>query len=160
MPVTLTGTSTPRLYSPRQSSTTSSRRDGYANYCGEARMRIVIDASGTVLMYSDTGQPAPDVGQTAIDLSPDLQASFVKAIATAPSGLTFDGQSFTPIPPPPPPIPQHATPLQMRCALRQLCLLDQVNAYVATQTPNMQDSGQFARTIPISNPMVVSVGAA
>ena len=123
-------------------------------------MRIIVDASGTVLMYSETGQPSPDVGQTAIDLSPDLEAAFVKAIATAPNGVTFDGQSFTPIPPPPPPIPQQATPLQMRCALRQLGLLDQVNAYVATQTPNMQDSWQYARTIPISNPMVVAVAAA
>jgi hypothetical protein len=25
-------------------------------------MRIIVDASGTVLMYSDMGQPTPDVG--------------------------------------------------------------------------------------------------
>jgi hypothetical protein len=69
-------------------------------------MRIIVDASGTVLMYSDMGQPTPDVGQTAIDLAPDLEATFLKAIATAPDGVTFDGQTFTPIaapvvPPPP-----------------------------------------------------------
>jgi hypothetical protein len=57
-------------------------------------MRIIIDASGTVLMYSEMAQPSPDVGQTAIDLSPDLEATFLKAIATAANGLTFDGQTF------------------------------------------------------------------
>jgi hypothetical protein len=56
--------------------------------------------------HSDTGQPSADAGQTAIDLAPDLEAIFLKAIATAPDGLTFDGQTFTPIavpvqPPPP-----------------------------------------------------------
>ena len=70
-------------------------------------MRIIVDNTTTnVLMYSDTGQPTPDVGETAIDLAPDLEATFLKAIATAPDGLTFDGQTFTPIaapvvPPPP-----------------------------------------------------------
>jgi hypothetical protein len=70
-------------------------------------MRIIVDASGIVLMYSDTGEPTPDVGQTAIDLASDLEATFRKVIATAPDGLTFDGQTFTPIPAPvqpPPPV--------------------------------------------------------
>jgi len=61
-------------------------------------MRIIVDNTTTnVLMYSETGRPAPDVGQTAIDLAPDLEATFLKAIATAPDGLAFDGQSFAPI---------------------------------------------------------------
>jgi hypothetical protein len=61
-------------------------------------MRIIVDNTTTnVLMYSDTGQPAPDAGETAIDLAPDLAATFLKAIATAPNGLAFDGQTFTPI---------------------------------------------------------------
>jgi hypothetical protein len=70
-------------------------------------MRIIVDDTTTnVLMYSDTGEPTPDVGQMAIDLAPDLEAIFLKAIATAPDGLTFDGQTFAPIaapvqPPPP-----------------------------------------------------------
>ena len=70
-------------------------------------MRIIVDNTTTnVLMYSDTGQPSADAGQTAIDLAPDLEAAFRKAIATAQDGLTFDGQTFTPIaapvqPPPP-----------------------------------------------------------
>jgi hypothetical protein len=69
-------------------------------------MRIIVDGSGNVLMWSGTGEPAPDVGQTAIDLAPDLGATFLAAIATAPDGLTFDGQTFTriaaPVVPPPP----------------------------------------------------------
>ena len=69
-------------------------------------MRIIVDASGTVLMYSDMGQPTPDVGQTAIDLSPDLAAACLKAIASVQEGLTFDGQTFapnaTPVQPTPP----------------------------------------------------------
>ena len=45
-------------------------------------MRIIVDASSAVLMYSDMGQPTPGVGQTAIDLAPDLAATFLNAIAT------------------------------------------------------------------------------
>jgi hypothetical protein len=56
-------------------------------------MRIIVDASGTVLMYSDMDQPTPDVGQTAIDLA----TAFLKVIDTAPYGLTFDGENFAPI---------------------------------------------------------------
>jgi hypothetical protein len=69
-------------------------------------MRIIVDASSTVLMYSDRGQPTASAGQTAIDLDPDLEAAFLKAIGTIPGGIAFDGQTFTPIaapvvPPPP-----------------------------------------------------------
>ena len=69
-------------------------------------MRIIVDASGTVLMYSETGQPTPDVGQTAIDLTLDLATAFLKVCSSAAYGLTFDGQTFAPIaapvqPPPP-----------------------------------------------------------
>jgi hypothetical protein len=60
-------------------------------------MRIIVDASGTVLMYSDMDQPTPDVGQTAIDLASDLATAFLKVIDTAPYGLTFDGENFAPI---------------------------------------------------------------
>jgi hypothetical protein len=70
-------------------------------------MRIIVDnTTSDVLMYSAMGQPSADVAQTAIDLAPDLAAAFLATIATAPDGLTFDGQTFTPIaapvvPPPP-----------------------------------------------------------
>jgi hypothetical protein len=126
----------------------------------EARMRIIVDASGNVLMWSAVGQPTPDVGQTAVDLSPDQEASFVKACAAAPNGVTFDGQTFTPIPSPPPPIPQQVTPLQIRHALRQLGLLDQVNAYVSTQSGDVQDAWQFAVAISRNDPMVVAAATA
>src|SRR5260370_12737181 len=100
------------MTSRRQAALWRTARMAPANHRLSARsglgraMRIIVDASGTVLMYSDMGQPTPDVGQTAINLAPDLEATFLKAIATAPDGLTFDGQTFAPIaapvqPPPP-----------------------------------------------------------
>lgn len=52
------------------------------------------------------------------------------------------------------------TPLQIRMALRRLGLLDQVNAFVATQSPDMQDAWQYADFIPINNLMVLAVADA
>jgi hypothetical protein len=64
-------------------------------------MRIIVDnTTSDVLMYSAMGQPSADVGQTAIDLAPDLEAIFLEAIGTAFYGLTFDGQTFTQLPAP------------------------------------------------------------
>jgi hypothetical protein len=57
-------------------------------------------------------------------------------------------------------IPTEVTPLQMRAALRQMNLLDQVNTFVAAQTPAIQDAWEYADTMPITNPMVSTVAAA
>jgi hypothetical protein len=123
-------------------------------------MRIIVDASQNVLMWSELGQPMPDVGQTAVDLSTDQRTVFLRALAAAPNGLTLDGQAFAPIPPPPPAVPQQVTPLQIRRALRQFGMLDQVNAYVATQSGEVQDAWQFAIAISRNNPMVVAAATA
>jgi hypothetical protein len=69
-------------------------------------MTIVMDASGNVLMYSYTGSPSADVGQTALDLTADQQTACLAAMAASPNGVNFNGQTFTPIaapvlPPPP-----------------------------------------------------------
>ena len=68
-------------------------------------MRIIMDAARHVLMWSELGQPAPGDGQTAIDLTPDRAVAFLEACAIATNGLTFDGQTFSPVPSPPPPPP-------------------------------------------------------
>jgi hypothetical protein len=57
-------------------------------------------------------------------------------------------------------IPTEVTPLQMRAALRQMNLLDQVNTFVGAQTPAVQDAWEYADTMPITNPMVSAVAAA
>jgi hypothetical protein len=67
-------------------------------------MNIVVDQTGLVLMWSDTGKPTPPSGATLIEIS-DEQA---KAFASTPNtrGLVFNGASFTALPalPPPPPL--------------------------------------------------------
>jgi hypothetical protein len=123
-------------------------------------MKIVIDNAGKVLMWSEDGAPAPGIGQQLVGLADDQAVAFLGASATANNGLTFDGQSFTPLPPPPSPIPQEVTPLQIRRALRQLGMLEQVNAYVSAQDGDVQDAWQFAIAIPRNDPLVVAAAAA
>lgn len=57
-------------------------------------------------------------------------------------------------------VPQAVTPLQMRMALRQTGVLPQVQAYVAQQTPDVQDAWNYASTFPITDPMIVAAAKA
>jgi hypothetical protein len=58
------------------------------------------------------------------------------------------------------PAPSQATPLQMRRALRKLGLLDQVNAYVQSQSVDVQDSWQYCIGFPRNDPMIVAAATA
>ena len=100
-------------------------------------MFVDRDANGNVTGLYRCGQ-FPDQEQLA-DNDPKAVA-FLQALAN-------------------PPI-THVTPLQMRSALRQMGLIDQVNAYVVQQTPDYQDAWQYASTMPIGYSMLVAVASA
>jgi hypothetical protein len=121
-------------------------------------MNIVIDSGGLVLMWSEDGAPTPPSGGELVTLTVE-QADQFRALP-ANGGITFDGKTFTALPVPPPPVPVEVTPLQIRRALRQMGVLDQVNAYVSTQGEDVQDAWQFAIAIPRNDPMVVAAAAA
>jgi hypothetical protein len=57
-------------------------------------------------------------------------------------------------------VPATVTPLQMRLALRQMNLLDQVNAWVQTQPAATQDCWQYASTMPRGFPLIDQAAAA
>jgi hypothetical protein len=114
-------------------------------------MRIIVDNTTTnVLMYSDTGEPTPDVGQTAIDLAPDLEPIFLAAIATAPDGLTFDGETFSPIAapvvPPPPVLTVDQKLAQIGLSVALLASAIQAVIQAVPAPPAQQDSPSTAFT--------------
>lgn len=55
---------------------------------------------------------------------------------------------------------QSVTPLQMRRALRRLGLIDAVNAYVQSQSVDVQDSWQYCIGFPRNDPMIAAAGQA
>ena len=57
-------------------------------------------------------------------------------------------------------VPRQVTPLQARRALRAAGLLDQINAYVATQDADAQDAWEYATVIERNNPIIASAAAA
>ncbi len=52
------------------------------------------------------------------------------------------------------------TPLQMRRALRQLGLFENVQAYVASLPAEAQEAWEYASTMPASDPLIVTACAA
>lgn len=58
------------------------------------------------------------------------------------------------------PMPAQVTPLQMRMALRQLGILNQVIGYVNQQPPDVQDAWNYASFFPITDPMIVAAARA
>lgn len=70
-------------------------------------MRIIVDASGNVLMWSSDGLPSAGAGQTAMDLTPQQQTALVVLMAQPNGGLTFINgtpAALPPVVPPPPPV--------------------------------------------------------
>lgn len=54
------------------------------------------------------------------------------------------------------PVPSGVTPLQMRRALRQSGMRDQVEAYVLTLDPDSKDAWEWASVIERNNPIIVT----
>lgn len=69
-------------------------------------------------------------------------------------GSTYDGVTFTPPAPPPLPVPQSVAPNLMRKALRRGGLIDTIEAYVATLTPDEQDDWEYAPAYYRDNPVI------
>lgn len=70
-------------------------------------MRLILDISGNVVMWSDSGLPSAGAGQTAVDLTAQQQAAFVALLGQPNGGLTFINGTpgaNPPTPPPPPPV--------------------------------------------------------
>ena len=59
-------------------------------------MKIVLDASGAVLMWSENGAPSVPEGCTLVELDDEQAATFAARPANA--GITFDGQAFAIVP--------------------------------------------------------------
>lgn len=59
---------------------------------------IVIVQAGKIIMYSDTGNPAPGVGQERVALTDEQAAQLRAATATRNDGLLYDGVAVSAIP--------------------------------------------------------------
>jgi len=62
-----------------------------------------------------------------------------------------------PIPPLPPPVPESITPLQARKTLRKAGLLTTVNAFIATQSDEVQEAWEYAIGIYRNDPLITSL---
>ena len=120
-------------------------------------MRIVVDADGNVLMTDPSffNFTVPE-GAAVVTLTDDQSAAF-GAVAQPNGGVTFIDGVFAALPVP---SPSQCTPLQARRALRQLGVIDAVNAYVATQPGDVQDAWEYASVILKTDPLIVAAGAA
>jgi hypothetical protein len=70
-------------------------------------MRIIVDASGNVLMWSEDGTPTADeqAGQQCLALTPEQAVDLLRQTETANSGLIFaNGVVSARQQPPPPPL--------------------------------------------------------
>jgi hypothetical protein len=59
-------------------------------------MNIVVDANGSVLMWSENGAPSVAEGCTLVELSDEQAAAFAARPPNA--GVTFDGEAFAIVP--------------------------------------------------------------
>jgi hypothetical protein len=122
-------------------------------------MRIITDdATGTVLMWSETGYPQAGAGQTLRELTPEQKEAFV--LSKSPHGLTFDGQNFTPILPPPVPVPATAQSGDFVAALCDLGWYDQVEAAASAAGGKALALWRHASTFERYNPILIALGRA
>jgi hypothetical protein len=66
-------------------------------------MRVIVDASGKVLMWSELGTPSAGPGEQLVELTPQESADYLARPLN--DGMTFTDGKFTPLPMPPPPPP-------------------------------------------------------
>jgi hypothetical protein len=59
-------------------------------------MRIIVDAGGLVLMWSENGAPSVPEACTLVELNDEQAAAFAARPPNA--GVTFDGQAFAIVP--------------------------------------------------------------
>lgn len=68
-------------------------------------MRIVVRNTDNVITMYSNGYPEPGDGCRLVNLS-DVQWAECDRLLTQPNGgVTFDGNTFSALPPPPPPLP-------------------------------------------------------
>lgn len=61
-------------------------------------MKIILDAAGKILMYSENGDPASGSGQVSVFLKGDQVVAFKEAMKTSNDALVFDGSAFKAVP--------------------------------------------------------------
>ena len=71
-------------------------------------------------------------------------------------GWSYADGVFTAPPPQPEPVPASASPLQIRKALRQMGLKASIDAYIATQDDETQESWEYAVQIDRDNPLIAA----
>lgn len=124
-------------------------------------MRIVTrNLDNFVVMYSEGGKPEAAVDQTAHDLTEAQAETFLESLSQPNGGVTFDGESFTLLPPPSPQ-PKRAvcSKWQFRKELRELGILNEVTQLVAVSGEEAQEAFDHASEFWSDNPMLISLAA-
>ena len=107
--------------------------------------------NGTVVEVIDLDVPLTEA------FTKDLAALFVAATASVTVGMTWNGSKFGPAPAPqvaPVAVPPSVSSRQFRLQLLAAGLLDQVNAWVKTQSQEVQLSYEYSGTFVRSEQMM------
>lgn len=122
-------------------------------------MNICTDVDGNVVMYS-TGSPEPPLGGSLYVLTDEQDAQY-RALAAQPNGgMTFDGESFTALPPPAPPKPRAmCSAWQFRKEARVRGIKADVDALIAQQDEETQEAFEYATEYWSDNPLLLALAA-